>query len=270
MDENSIPKGDEQELQAGNDQLPEETQTPTAESTETTEENGASQGEPSKDDSSSDVAGSDDLSVWADKQGIDLDNPTPEQAKTLAKRLRDTQASLHEKSKSAKEAQELRKAQEDIYAPSKDDDQLSDEELREIQRDREIASIRASQRTRDFYDLHPEAREYDGEMAKLVAEESKRNGEAAARFLASDLERLYVLAKYSARDDESARIADQAKREERERIRKAQEAAGEQSHATRATSSSKITREWIANEYDSDNPEHVKLLDEAMARGELY
>lgn len=222
------------------------------------------EGSPRTEDDDSDAE--DGLAKFAKSRGYDFEELT-DREKQLLKDVRENQ-----KKARSKTADDLRDATKE--ANTVDDKQLEevDEyEAREIQREARLAQLEANQKVTDFYNRNPEAKDYDTAMGKLITQEKEKHGETAARYLANDLDRLLVLAKASSGDNDSDVIRDKAKREERESLRKRQEGSADTSHATsRSTGNAKVTREWINEEYDPGNKEHVQMVDEAIARGDLY
>lgn len=112
-------------------------------------------------------------------------------------------------------------------------------------------------------------------MAQIVADKRQeftdKFGEEAgknyARQLLSDLPTLYGLAQLQKPADTSA-AAQAAREEERSSMNQSLTASGADAHAVNSAPVSpvKVTDEWIENEYDSNNPEHRKLLDAALKR----
>ena len=108
------------------------------------------QGQPPAGDSADD-----ELAKWASSQNIDLDNPTPEQTKQLAQRLRDTQKWAHERSNNNQKFNEIQS-------------QISDEN--EDPLEAEVRNLRNQNARRDFWDAHPSDRELESEMIATVAD----------------------------------------------------------------------------------------------------
>lgn len=262
----SDSQNDESLLDKDNNQSADEQQQDTGSDDNSSDsDSGSSSSNNDKDDQSSDDDG---FSKFAKSQGFDPSDLTDRERKAL-KIAHDNVKAFRTK----EQKDELRKATEDINDPKdvRDNEELSDAEKREIQRDMEIAQLRAAQRTRDFYDSNPQAKEYDKEMGQLIKEEQEKHGTAAARYLAQDLERLYILAKARRGNDDSDAAREAGRREERELLRKRQEGSADSSHSTQPNApKTKVTRDWLASEYDPKNAEHRKMVDEALARGDLY
>lgn len=117
----------------------------------------------------------DDLSDWAKKQGIDFDNPTPEQAKQLAKRLRDTQQKMHEATEAAKQL-ETAAVQTLDYTGDANYDELA----------QTVNQLAIQNTVRDFFTQNPEAKEFEAKMAEIVTDRPH---------LKNDLDALYALAR---------------------------------------------------------------------------
>lgn len=114
-----------------------------------------------------------------------------------------------------------------------------------------------------------------GLLNKKIEELTPSLGEAEARKyafnLSRDLPTLYNLAAIEAGTFDPQAARQEGRREERDSIRRQSAASAPEAHATAsAPASSKIDLAWVQDTYDSNNAEHRILLDEAMARGDLY
>lgn len=252
--------------------LPEPSQEPTAdEQSNDTEASEKSQDSGQEDtsnepDSSQTTQndGSDDdegLAKFAKSQGFDPDNLTEGEKKAL-KIARDNQKAFHEERQH--KSDELRRTEQELHKPDENAD-----ELEEIKAN--YATLKAQQDVNEFYNANPEAREYDKDMAKLVVEEAKKNGVEAARYLASDKQRLLILAKASRGDLDAETAREAGRKQEREELRRKQEASADLGGAqdSNPKPTQKVTREWINTSYDPKNPEHRKMVDEALANGTI-
>lgn len=218
-----------------------------------------------------DNEGSDDdgLDNFAEAQGFDPKNLTEGERKAL-KIAHDNQKA-YRKSTQGKSEEAQKAIEEANTLDDGETEQLTDDEAWQADIEARQARIESNLRLSEFYSKNPDARGYDKEMGEIVLEEANSNGKAAARYLAADLNRLLVLAKARRGDGEANAIAEQARKEERERIRKAQEAGSDGSQATNSHQGEpKITQEWVDKEYDPSNPEHRQMVDEAIQRGDLY
>jgi hypothetical protein len=82
--------------------------------------------------------------------------------------------------------------------------------------------------------------------------------------LSRDLNTLYIQAQVESGTYNPQAAIEEARREERDSIKRKLNAAPEGAHAVQTSTNSKpkITVEWIRNEYNSKNPEHRKMIDE--------
>ncbi len=236
--------------------------------TDQSNNNQQSQGSTTGDNNSS--SDDDGLSKFAKAQGFDPDNLTDGERKAL-KLAHDNQK--YARTNAQKKSDELKKTAQDVNTVDESElTELDDSEKREVRRDSEIAQLKAAQRATDFWSQKPEAREYESEMAALIVEEKERHGIAAARYLAGNLDRVYLLAKAS-RGDNTDAVAETARREERERIRREQEGSADSGQAqSQGTSNKKVTREDVAKMSESEYAEFKKSggLQAAIQRGDLY
>ena len=104
-------------------------------------------------------------------------------------------------------------------------------------------------------------------MAQIVAEKRAEYGDDYARSLLNDLPTLYSLASAQKPADTSAAV-EQARREERSSMNQSLSAGASDAHATNSKPATpiKVTSEWIRNEYNPNNPEHVALVDAMTKR----
>lgn len=230
------------------------------------------------EDSSTDEDSSsndDGLAKFAKSQGFDPDNLTDGERKAL-KLAHDNQKAYRQTNQ--KKTDELVNTVKDVNTPSQeelDDLEPSDARLAQIEAEQRI--LKQELRTERFFKDNPEADEFKDEMGKVILEEIEKysnpeEGRAAGRFLASDLNRLLVLAQ-ARRGNSSEDARRQGAREERENLRKKQEGSADNMQATQTNKrGSKITREDIENMSDED---YIQLRDSgelqaAISRGDLY
>ena len=104
-------------------------------------------------------------------------------------------------------------------------------------------------------------------MAQIVADARTELGDDAARSLIGNLPFLYSLAEGRKPADTSAAI-EEARREERSSMNQSLSAGASDAHATNSKPATpiKVTSEWIRNEYNPNNPEHVALVDAMTKR----
>lgn len=184
---------------------------------------------------------------YAKAQGFDSDNLSEDTLKAL-KIARDNQRDFRSSGK------EFGKDVESLYE--------NDGDIRN-----EIHAIKAKQQVQDFFMENPDARKYEQAMGKVLKDEKAKYGADAARILSANLPRLLREAKLVGGEDDTAAAVEQAKRQERQRFNKQQQVSRERADATNTGSKggTKVTREWLANEYDPSNPEHRALVDKSLS-----
>lgn len=108
-------------------------------------------------------------------------------------------------------------------------------------------------------------------MVEILNEKKELYGADYARTLSQDLPTLYGLAQLKSGAGNGSQVDTEAiRREERESIRQQQTASSGVAHAvTQNNGSTKLDRQWLETTYDPSNPEHIKLVDEATARGDF-
>lgn len=233
-----------------------------------TEEPGSSQ--PTREEEDGSATEDKGLANFAKSQGIDDVDDLSDREKQLLKVAHDNQKKAREEMQQGKLKDEL----EDVHTLNDDELDVEDPYLADQQRtNAEVAQLRSEQKVNNFYLRNPEALAYDKEMGEIVVETAKNEGKEAARWLSSDLDRLLILAKAKRGTQNAGADAEAIRQEERESLRKRQEASADGGQAqSQGTHTSKITRQSIAEMSDED---YSKLresgeLDEAIARGDLY
>lgn len=163
----------------------------------------------------------DELTKWASSQNIDLNNPTPEQTKKLAQRLRDTQKWAHERANNNQQFDQIQTA-------------LADE--MEDPLEREVRELRNQNARRDFWDTHADDRTLEGEMIKKVQDMIQNGNVAGAKYYStpqgwSDLLDIVKSSKVNVNQirDDAAEIA---ARTERENLARVQQASAPNAAAT--------------------------------------
>lgn len=225
------------------------------------------------DSSSSDDNSSDDdgLASFAKGQGIDNLDDLTERERKLLKTAHDNQKAF--RTTKQQQTDELKDTITDVNTVDDSDlEELDPTEARELERDSRMARLEAKERANEYFLKNSDAREYESEMAQVIAEEAQANGKDAARYLASNLDRVLILAKARRGMSEESVRADAA-REERERLRQRQEGSADSGQATSGSSApKKVTREEIAQMDDATYEEFKKSggLQAAIERGDLY
>lgn len=219
----------------------------------------SSQGDESEDDKG--------LAKFAKSQGFDdYDNLSDDAKKALRiarKQVQRDRKDLEDKANQRKLGDEMN----ELTKPSKDDN-ANDVLLKRM------ARFEARDMTTTFWSEHQDDKKYEPKMAEILAKEKEEYGPDAAWRLAQNLPRLLREAKFAAGAYDSDAARETGRREERERLRKAQEGSADNAHATQGSSvsSKRITRESLdampREEYEKirDSGE----LDRAIARGDLY
>jgi hypothetical protein len=212
----------------------------TASSTDTTQgtTDDAPQVTQNSDDNSNDDGQNDDstdeIAEWAKKQGIDLDNPTPEQARTLAKRVLDNQRAYHE-AKNQNPHQAADSVSDAINDASTDDTTGPSES------DKELAALR----TERFFSRNQDAEQYADKMAELIQKEGEDYGPEAAWRLANNLPRLLTLAKADVGANDTSQYT-QGRQDERRNLAASQQAGAPASNAvSSAPQSTAVTDKTI-------------------------
>jgi hypothetical protein len=222
------------------------------------------------DDSSTDEG----LASFAKGQGFDnISDFSERELELLRRQKKQVDKFRNDPERIKQHSQELDAAVTEIHEAS--DEELGDgtDPVQEAlaRSNQQIAQLKAEQRLDRFRRERPDAVEYESDMRDIILQEQKMYGIEAARALAANLPRLYREAKALREGDGTESAREEGRREERELLRKRQEAGAESHHAqSPSPKGPKVTREWIKNEYNPSNPEHRAMVDEAVARGELY
>lgn len=203
-----------------------------------------------------------DLKRFAKSQGYsdeDLKDLTPREVKALGiarKQVQETRKKLELENKGAIEKEVNQVDKESELA------------------DREYFEFRLKQRDmidniREYWRTNQDDAKYEAEAVAILQTEKEKYGVDAMLRLAENMPRLVREAKHNAGAFDPERIAEQGRKEERERLNKLQSGSADSAHATTSDAPSKdeVTVEWIKNEYDVSNPEHRLKLDKFMASG---
>ncbi len=142
---------------------------------------------------------------------------------------------------------------------------------------REFRAYKYEKQVDDFWKDGNKDRSLEPAMAKIlndkVAELTPVLGEAEARKyafnLSRDLNTLYVQAQIATGGVTTGATIEAVRQEERDSIKRQIAAAPEAAHAVQSAPQSqpKVTLDWIRTEYNSKNPEHVKLVNEFYSAG---
>lgn len=199
----------------------------------------------------------DGVAKFAKGQGIDWESAT-ENEKRLAKVAYDNQKAARQKMSQAKLTDATKKLNQN------EDGSVTDS-LRLAQLESKIARD-------EFFRQDGIDASVESAMVDVLNKTREESGVDVARTLAQNLPLLYKIAKAEYVDASIEAARQQGRQEERASITAKTNASAPAAHArTQSDSTPKITREWISNNPNySDNPETRKMVDEAIARGDLY
>ena len=251
------PTGEAQEIVAAEqnqETISQETVSETTTATTPTEAN--AEVETKQTEKQAEVETTDDgLAKFAKSQGFDPESLTDGERRAL-KIAHDNQKAYRSNTNKSKIAEV--KADVDGNAIAPDEIESFRQEFRQYQ---------ATKQAEQFFSQEGRDDTFAPVMSEILEEKKAAHGADYARVLSGDLELLYDLAVI--RKGGAATVdADAIRREERESINKQLAAAPTGPHATTNTlndTTTKITQEWIQNEYNPRNPEHVKLVDQYFA-----
>lgn len=193
----------------------------------------------------------DGLAKFAESQGFDLANATDDVKRAL-KIAHDNQKAFRSKPTGPKVTE-------------------ATESLGDGSIEAEVAQLKYQRTTDEFFSQEGIDRSLEAKMVEILNEKKEQYGKDYAFNLSRDLETLYGMA--SLKSGQSANTTapvdvEQIRREERESINKAMSASAPQAHATNQSPAApeKVDLNWIQTQYDSRNPEHVKLVDEFFSK----
>lgn len=202
----------------------------------------------------------DGLAKFAKSQGFDPENLTDGERKAL-KIAHDNQKAYRNSNNETKVAD----VSKELNAPKAD--ATEDEKFRS-----EFRQYKYEQQTDKFWSAEGRDKTLEPAMVEILNEKKEQYGADYARTLSQDLPTLYDLARLKSGAGSATTVDTEAiRREERESIRQQSNASAGSAHAvTQSQPGTKVDMDWLQNTYDPSKPEDVKLLDEAMARGDLY
>lgn len=162
----------------------------------------------------------DELSKWAANKGVEITNDSE---RKFAEMARNSEKAMHTK---ATEASSLQKSVQSTATTDEFGDPLT-----ALQQ--EVQQLKLDQSVRNFYQDHPDARDMDDELSKLVEERPH---------LVGDLEALYALAQMKNSSARNDTLKNEGGREALERLASRQSAVAPQANATNGQSTgSQIT-----------------------------
>lgn len=197
----------------------------------------------------------DDIANFARAQGFDPDNLTEGERKALTI-ARDNQKALRSSTNKSKLSESAASV----------DGQITKEEMDAFQR--EFRQYQSVKKAEAFFAEEGRDDSLAPVMSEILEEKKAQHGAEYARVLSSDLPLLYDLARVKQGATASTVDPEAIRREERESINKKLSGSSSNQHASSgsvANSATKVTPEWLRNEYKPGNPEHDKLVAEYMA-----
>lgn len=199
----------------------------------------------------------DGVAKFAKSQGIDWEAATDNE-KRLAKVAYDNQKAARQQMSQAKITDATQKLNQN------GDGSITDS-LRLAQLESKIARD-------EFFRQDGIDASIESAMVDVLNKTREESGVDVARSLSKNLPLLYKIAKAESADEAVEAARQQGRQEERASIKTKATASAPAAHAvTQSNNAPKVTREWLAaNPNYSDDPEKRKMVDEAIARGDLY
>lgn len=194
----------------------------------------------------------DGLAKFAKSQGFDPENLTDSERRAL-KIAHDNQKAYRSKTVAQSKA--------DV------DGDVTRDEIEEFKR--EFRTYQAQKQAEQFFAQEGRDDSLAPVMSEILEEKKNQHGADYARVLSQDLNLLYDLARVRQGSLTGPQVdAEAIRREERESINKKLSSSTPSAHATTGSAQSNpvVTEEWIRTQYDSRNPEHVKLVDAYFGR----
>lgn len=226
-------------------------------SQETVTDDGAAPEQKQTEQNSGKSDAEDGVAKFAKSQGIEWSTAT-ENEKRLAKVAYDNQKAARQQMSQAKLTDATKKLNQG------DDGSITDS-MRLAQLESKIA--------RDEFFRHDGIdASIEPAMVDVLNKTRETSGVEVARMLSQNLPLLYKIAKAETLDESVEAARQQGRQEERASITAKTNASAPAAHArTQSDSTPKITREWVSNNPNySDNPETLRMVEEAIARGDLY
>lgn len=230
-----------------------------ADSQATTEVGGSNTPEPASTESAPKTNTADDenaaLAKFAKGQGINDLSELSEREISLLKMARDNKSALDKTKQSQPKLEETSTGLATLGDEASDVQKLA----------AKVANIEFKENKAKF--LEGKDATLEPVMAQIVADARTELGDDAARSLLGNLPFLYSLAEGRKPADTSAAV-EEARREERSSMNQSLSAGASDAHATNSKPATpiKVTSEWIRNEYNPNNPEHVALVDAMTKR----
>lgn len=202
----------------------------------------------------------DGLANFAKSQGFDPENLSDDVRRAL-KIAHDNQKAYRSSTNTPK----VSDAAKELNTPA--EGATEDEKFRA-----EFHQFKYDQMTDKFWSDEGRDKSLEPHMIEILNEKKAEHGKDYARVLSQDLNTLYALAQIKSGAVTGSQVdAEAIRREERESIKNKAAATEGGQHATTQTNSgpTKIDRAWLESTYDPKNLEHRKMVDAAVANGDL-
>lgn len=199
------------EQQTSNTQQPESGQTQVTQNNDAPSQTTTDDQQPTQSNDATQNSG-DELDKWASSQNIDLNNPTPEQARMLAKRLRDTQRWASERAANNQQFDQVQ-------------NNLADENEDPVEK--ELREIKNQNARRDFWDANPDDRGLEKDMISQVQKMIDEGDIDGARYYSSPKgwAGLLKIVKAEKANDIKDEAYETGRQTERENLARAQQAS---------------------------------------------
>lgn len=188
----------------------------------------------------------DGLTKFAKSQGFDPDNLTDGERKAL---------------KIAHDNQKFARSKTVAEAKASVDGDVTRDEIEEFRN--EFRSYQSQKQAEQFFAQEGKDDSLAGDMHDILREKQSKYGDEYARVLSQDLDLLYNLALVSKSNNQPSVDEETIRRQERESIRNQSNASDTPAHATTGHQpvARQITEEWLATEYNSNDPEQRAMVD---------
>lgn len=162
----------------------------------------------------------DDNLAWLQKKGIDPSDP--EAMAKVAKMYREAEKTMHQSTAKASELQQALAQPQEATGTEGDDNPV-------VALAQEVQGLKLTQNVNNFWATNPDAKQYEGAMAKIVTDNPTVGALVKAGYLS--VENLYQMAKGSDGSREAA-LRKEGGREALERVADKQQGRAVQGHAT--------------------------------------
>lgn len=201
----------------------------------------------------------DSLAKFAKGQGIDSLDDMSERELKLLKIARDNQTAYRK----TNDKKLIEQINEIVTTPGAQE--TEDEEFK-----REFKQYKYEKQVDNFWKDDKKDSKLEPVMARILSDKQaeltlligEKEAKAYCYNLSRDLNTLYIQAQIESGTYDPEVAKQEARQEERDSIKRKIAAAPDGAHASQNTTAvqPKVTLDWIRNEYNSKNPDHVKLV----------